>query len=77
MTAAALRVLRAVADLIDEGPYLPTVREVSWRVGYASPSTTHAVLHALREEGLVSWHPASPRTLLVTDAGRAALEGAA
>lgn len=53
--------------------YSPTIREVQESIGASSPSNIHDWLVILRDYGLVTWVVDSPRTLVITQAGRKAL----
>jgi repressor LexA len=52
----------------DQG-YPPTVREIGFAVGLASPSTVHAHLAKLEEAGLIRRDPTKPRAMFVCGPG--------
>lgn len=55
-TEAQERVLRALRELGADG-WPVSVREITARLGLASPSTAHGHLHMLEQEGLAKRHP--------------------
>jgi repressor LexA len=65
--------LVALDALQRETGYSPTVREIQERTLSVSPSNIHDRLRVLRDLGLVTWVEDSPRTLVITKAGRKAL----
>lgn len=65
--------LRTVDAFQREHGYSPTVREIQELTFSSSPSNIHDRLAILRDHGFVTWVAGSPRTLVLTDAGRRAL----
>lgn len=66
---AELETLVALADWHTDHHLAPSIQELSWAIGRPRTTTAHRV-RVLRDRGLVSWIPAAPRTLVLTDAGR-------
>jgi repressor LexA len=64
-----------VDRLASARPYPPTVRELCSELGVSSTNGMGEHLKALSRKGLVTWEPKRSRTLSLTAAGRAALEG--
>jgi repressor LexA len=71
---AAGRVLIALATWLAEHPYPPTVRELARQAAMRSFGTVAAYLADLEAAGLVTRELRRPRTLQITEAGRAWLE---
>ncbi len=67
MTPSQSKTLRALARLIDERGYAPTVRELADRLGWRSTNAVHPHLRALRDQGLVTWWEGHSRTLRLTE----------
>ena len=57
----------AVAGLVAEFGYAPSVRQVADAADMASPATAHKWLHRLRDAGLVDFDDNIPRSLRLTD----------
>jgi len=74
LTRKQLEVLKGIDDLIKENKYSPTVREISDRLGLASPSTTHTHIKKLEDKGCISKVEASGRSLVITERGKMALK---
>ena len=70
---ARLRVLQAIQDLNIHG-YSPSVREVGMRTGLTSSATVQWHLERLQRDKFVTLVGDRPRTMQVTEAGKAALE---
>lgn len=70
-TLAAL--LAAVEAFREEWQVPPSRRELCERLGITSTASVHALVEALQADGLVRHVPRMARSLVVTDAGRAAL----
>lgn len=73
LTEKQRETLVAIDALQRETGYSPTVREIQERTFSSSPSNIHDRLVILRDYGLVTWVEDSPRTLVLTKAGRKAL----
>lgn len=73
LTEKQAETLGAIFFFQREHGYSPTIREIQERTGSSSPSNIHDRLVILREYGLVTWVEDSPRTLVLTKAGRKAL----
>lgn len=69
LTARQRTALQAVHSLTVSQGYPPTVREVAAAVGNASPSGTKWLLDRLEEGGYLT-RTTSPRTMVLTEAGR-------
>jgi repressor LexA len=76
LTQQGYAILRAIGEFSDVNGYAPTVREIGETLGMASSSSPYNVLVALRAMGAVTWKPDSFRTLVLTPAGRNAIEAA-
>lgn len=74
LTPRGKQVLQAIMDYTDMNGYPPTVREVGDIIEVYSPGTSYKHLLKLQQIGAVTWVRDSPRTLVVTPAGRRALE---
>lgn len=60
-------ILAFISRHCSDSGYPPTVREIGLAVGLASPSTVHAHLAKLEEEGYIQRDPSKPRAMLVCD----------
>lgn len=72
-----LRILKAIADLINLHEYSPSFREIGEKVGIYSTSTVSDHVSKLLEHGLITslgTKPIQPRTIRVSDAGYRALD---
>ncbi|WP_010271298.1 LexA family protein [Paenibacillus senegalensis] len=65
LTEKQQAVLTVIESHIEEKGFSPTVREVSVRMGWSSPSTTHNCLNVLKRKGFLTWHPRQPRTFQI------------
>jgi repressor LexA len=73
LTARGGQILEALDAFIREHQYPPTVREIQSIIGLASSSTVYVHLYGLHRGGYLNWQPESPRTFVITDAGKKAL----
>jgi Mn-dependent DtxR family transcriptional regulator len=76
MTSRQRDYIQAIVELASTLGYSPSLREVAEKVGTTHQSTTSAVT-SLERQGLVARDYAVARSLRLTPAGRAALEGQA
>lgn len=60
-------VLKAILKFTEKHKYAPTVRELTKLVGLKSSSTMHGYLERLKQLGLITWEPSSPRTITVIE----------
>ena len=60
-------ILAFISRHCDSNGYPPTVREIGLAVGLASPSTVHAHLAKLEQEGFIQRDPSKPRAMIVCD----------
>ncbi len=60
-------ILAFISRHCSDSGYPPTVREIGLAVGLASPSTVHAHLAKLEDEGYIQRDPSKPRAMLVCD----------
>ena len=74
MTKHGIEVLAFIREFRTNHQYGPTVREIAAAIGWASPSTAHAVLDTLEFEGLISQVHGIPRTIALTEKGVETLE---
>lgn len=65
LTARQRKALQFIEEFHEEHSFAPTVREVQAAVGHSSPSSTHHMLTALRNMGLIDWRIETFRTLRV------------
>jgi DNA-binding IclR family transcriptional regulator len=65
-------VLVAVAGLAKHGTP-PTLRELSDVTGLPI-STLHSYVNRMHDEGLITWHPRSHRSIRITSAGQALVQ---
>lgn len=59
-----LAVVTEIVGFLHENGFPPTVRELCGLLGYSSASTVHHYLKKLSENGVISYEPAKPRTLV-------------
>jgi repressor LexA len=71
-TGRQAEILTFIADFCRRNGYPPTVREIGFGVGLASPSTVHSHLARLEAAGHIRRDPTKPRALLVSDDAEAA-----
>ena len=62
-----MQILDFIRREIDDKGYPPSVREICLAVGLKSPSTVHAHLNRLEEEGYIRRDATKPRALELTD----------
>lgn len=74
LTQQGRRVLEKILHFQEVHGYSPTIRELCDGMGLASVSTVHCHLLNLRDQGAVTWVYNQVRTLVVTGAGRNALQ---
>ena len=60
-------ILAFISRHCGDSGYPPTVREIGLAVGLASPSTVHAHLAKLEQEGFIQRDPSKPRAMIVCD----------
>lgn len=72
LTERQMLIFEKIRDSIAERGFPPTVREIAEAVGLASPSSVKYQLDILESEGLISRDPRRPRTIEITELGRAA-----
>ena len=65
LSIAEQRVLIIVTQFIETHGYAPTTRELAGLMSYASNSTPHEHLGALRDKGYVTWIDGKARTLRI------------
>lgn len=65
------QVLEYIRDTTTDRGYPPSVREIGEAIGLSSPSSVHAHLSTLVEEGYLKRDPSKPRAIVVIDQGRA------
>lgn len=63
------QVLDYIRDTTINRGYPPSVREIGEAVGLSSPSSVHAHLSTLVEEGYLTRDPSKPRAIVVVDQG--------
>lgn len=73
MTDRNLQVLQAVADLIDDFGWPPTILELGMKLEIRSKATVARHLDHLQTAGLIYRLPDSPRALRITPRGHDAL----
>ena len=73
LTRQGRAILLEILDWQAEHGYSPSIRELCYLLGLATPSTVHTHLTRLREQGFVTWVDGQTRTLVVTAAARAKL----
>ncbi len=71
LTERQMLIFEKIRDSIAERGFPPTVREIAEAVGLASPSSVKYQLDILESEGLISRDPRRPRTIEITERGRA------
>ena len=57
------QLIGAIRSLTREAGFPPSIRELADDLGVRSSETIHGALVRLRQEGLVTWRPNTPRTL--------------
>lgn len=65
MTDREASILKFIRDTVNTKGYPPTVREICNAVGLKSTSTVHGYLKNLKEKGLISNVPDTPRTIKI------------
>ncbi len=71
LTRAQRIVMDAVASLLMEQPQAPSYREIALRAGLKSRGNVSEKVHALIERGYLTMAFNAPRSIALTDAGRA------
>lgn len=66
------QVLDYIRDTATDRGYPPSVREIGEAVGLSSPSSVHAHLSTLVEQGYLKRDPSKPRAIVVVDQGETA-----
>lgn len=61
------QILAFISRHCRDNGYPPTVREIGLAVGLASPSTVHAHLAKLEQEGVIQRDPSKPRAMIVCE----------
>ena len=64
------QVLEYIRDTTIDRGYPPSVREIGEAIGLSSPSSVHAHLSTLVEEGYLMRDPSKPRAIVVVDQSR-------
>ncbi len=65
LTRVQARTLRVIETLIAQHGLSPSFDEIRSALGLASKSGVHRVVVALRERGLITFHPARARSIAV------------
>lgn len=60
-----IKVFEAMQQFVAEHHYAPSTRDLSEMTGIRSTSTINRHMVKLREEGLIDYEPAKPRTLRI------------
>ena len=67
LTERQQQVLDYIKETVHERGYPPSVREIGEAVGLSSPSSVHAQLNSLVDEGMIKKDPAKPRAIMIID----------
>jgi repressor LexA len=67
LTGTKRKVFFFIKEFIKDNKYPPTVREIAEGVDLYSHSTVHGHLARLQKNGLISFVPNSPRTIVITE----------
>lgn len=74
ITDAQLEMLRAIDRLTRERGFPPTLRELGDATGIRSTNSVNDHLLALERKGAIKRTPLASRSIVITEAGRAALD---
>ena len=64
ITEKDYEIMDFIYECITENGFPPTVRELCELLGYSSTSTVHHYLKKLSANGVISYEPTKPRTLV-------------